>query len=149
MTIKASIRYTNFFIVYLLEFNAKADAGLEPVSSVYYKLGLYLPEKLPVAAHHIAVLIPGMDAAYDLVGVGTDRAAQAKIAMIVLSTENAGLVYRAHTPCAVIFPERVRADVPAVTALVPFEVYVPEELPSVVIGHLFLITGGQFQTVLI
>ena len=69
---KASIRYTNFFIVFLLEFYTYADTGLEPVTAVNNKLRLYLPVELPLATHDIAVFIPGVDSSYYFMSIRAD-----------------------------------------------------------------------------
>src|SRR3712207_5725036 len=82
-------------------------------------------------------------------GIRAERSAETETAVMVAAAYHARLVGSTYAPCAVVFPERIRADMAAGGAFVPLEIAVGKKLPSIVVIALTLIAEGGFQPVLI
>jgi hypothetical protein len=64
-----------------------------------------LPKQFPAFADIIAVFVSCVDAAENFVGIRTERATDAEIAMMILAAIDARLVNNAKAPSVVIAPE--------------------------------------------
>ena len=95
------------------------------------------------------MLISCVYAAHYAVSVRAERTAYAQVAVVVASSCHARLVGYAQAPRVVVVPERLRAHVAARSAFVPFQIYVPEIFPSVMIACLMLVSHRQVHASLI
>ena len=84
------------------------------------------------------MLIADMEATKELVGITADTGSDADIAVMVAPTYHTGFIGSTHAPSTVVFPEGIRADMPAGGTFVPFKIAINEILPRIVVLGLML-----------
>ena len=113
------------------QFHPDNHSCAEQVIPTNHQVAFHLPIYLPTLTQRVTMLISGVYAAHHIVPVRAERTAYAQVAMVVASSCHARLVGYAQAPRVVVAPKRLRAYVTARSAFVPFQIHVPEILPSV------------------
>ena len=131
------------------QFHPDNHSCAEQVIPTNHQVAFHLPIYLPTLTQRVTMLISGVYVAHHIVPVRAERTAYAQVAMVVASSCHARLVGYAQAPRVVVAPKRLRAYVTARSAFVPFQIHVPEILPSVMITCLMFVSHRQVHASLI